>query len=145
MSSDSCLLDLKGILSAERQPGPSETQVSLAMSAPSEEFGERVRWCPWGEITTPFKFPFPYTSKFKGQTTHPSTFKSLSGNCPGEQRGWHTGSSPCCCERLCSLPFDATAKTLPFWCAKVILVRNKATTINSCKPYSEQLVFQTWN
>ena len=81
MSNDSCLLDLKGTLSARRQPGSSETLVSLATSAPSafhEEFGEHVSD---GVLEGPSRFAFllPPTSKDKSPTLQKPFHKLFRG------------------------------------------------------------------
>lgn len=106
LSSDSCLLDLKCMLSVGRKPGSSKSQGSLAMSAPSsfrEEFGE----CTsddvlQGQLQTPSRFSFflPPTSKDKWHIAQ-KPFQKLSL----EAEGVAHRKFPFCSKRLCSLTF----------------------------------------
>lgn len=145
MSNDSCLLDLKGVLSAGRKPGSSETQGSLVTSAPSafhEEFGERVSdGVLEGQLQPPSRFTFlpPPTSN------HP-LFKSLSTHTvPGSWEGGRREAPPSAPRNFVPFPLMLQPKPYRPLSTKVLLATNEAMTINSCRPYSEQLVFQTWN
>lgn len=94
MPKGNCLLDLKGMLSAERQSCSYEIQGSLGMSAASAfdaEFGECVSDGVLEGSHNSYQGPLSFSLHL--QRTNQPPFKCLSTKCPGEQRGWHLGSS----------------------------------------------------
>lgn len=151
ITSDSCLLDLLGTLSVRRKRGSSKTQGLLDTSAPSsfyEEFGELVMsdGVLEGQLQTTSRFSFLLhpTSKEKWHIAQ-KPFQKLSLGAEGVAHR----KFPFCSKRLCSLPFDATTKTIQFCMYKSSFTHaelHKWSNDNKiCGPCSEKLAFQTWN
>lgn len=106
-------------------------------------WGMCVRWCSWGPITTLIEVCFSSASNFKGQITHLS--KAFPQTDPGSRGDGTREAAPSAPRYF--VPFLLMLQPKPYRSpsAKVLLETNEAMTINSRRPYSEQLVFQTWN
>lgn len=145
MSNDRCFLDLQGELSTGRQLNSSEMCGSLAMVLLSftRKSKDACQTVSWGPINVPIKAHFPSTSDLNGQFSHLSK-AFLYELSQGANRVAHRKLSLLLRE-VVPISLMLQPKACHFLCVKVLLATNEAMTINSCRLYGEQLVFQTWN